>query len=54
MVSNTLFNRGPVDGFGRKAVKNSVRELLDCTLYTRRCIDTVDSPGDEHEVSRNM
>ena len=22
--------------------------------YTRRCIDTIDSPDDEHEVARNM
>jgi hypothetical protein len=22
--------------------------------YTRRCIDTIDSPNDEHEVARNM
>jgi hypothetical protein len=23
-------------------------------MYTRRCIDTIDSPDDEHEVARNM
>jgi len=23
-------------------------------IYTRCCIDTIDSPDDEHEVARNM
>jgi hypothetical protein len=28
------------------------KELPD--LHTRRCIDIIDSPDDEHEVARNM
>jgi hypothetical protein len=27
---------------------------LHRVTYTRRCIDTIDSPDDEHEVARNM
>jgi hypothetical protein len=27
---------------------------LHIVAYTRRCIDTIDSPDDEHEVARNM
>jgi hypothetical protein len=27
---------------------------LHRVTHTRRCIDTIDSPDDEHEVARNM
>jgi hypothetical protein len=27
---------------------------LHIVTYTRRCIDTIDSPDDEHDAARNM
>ena len=32
----------------------SVCTVTDSVTYTRCCIDTIDSPDDEHETARNM
>jgi len=37
---------------GRKGPAHET--VTDTVTYTRCCTDTIDSPDDEHEVSRNM
>jgi hypothetical protein len=43
---------------GDRLVRRSGRNFATCILHrvthTRCCIDTIDSPDDEHEVVRNM
>jgi len=34
--------------------KGTFRPAHDTVTYTRGCIDTIDSPDDEHKVARNM
>ena len=39
---------------GRKGPAHETVTDTEWYIYTRCCIDTIDSPDDEHEVARNM